>query len=730
MKIISQSPRRLTRQHRLAASALFVWLGFCLMETGGVHSIVAGEVDGAGPAQASSRFPTVRSEHRHVRALLENAMRYLAPENGMIDAASGYPYEGWNQDPARGLYLRSFTQLTAIGQYMEILANVAAGNADTPFLSAESALAKLSRLVLSLRQDQVDPRLSSGKLLGNFLDLATGKRLGPLASEVEKRKFEDALGRQKGLAIWKALQQKGWIVSQNNDREGAIIRSASYGFDHFDGALASFGDGATKSRIMDILDQRVVLLVFIDNANLSGSVAKSIGALLRPGVKDRVEAVALRRELEAFLEVQREGYARLYDAKAGQFYFGWDATKDRLFGWTDLQGNWTTGHVDYLVNEFRGPATFVVARFGLPFDAIKNLGFKMKPYAMRDGREVYVLAPWEGSAFQALGLELSFSEGDRPGWQQLLKNVIEVEIDYATRHSLPGFLSESYSGEGVEYTGRIGIPDITVSPQPRFTSASSLYTLGTAYAVAPEDVEQFLAANWNIVSSLMTGHGAWEGFNAAKHEVIRFQTSAHTFALILGFLGTASEDMTRYLDQRGLRARVEEIFKPGDGADLLASDNQVFAWSDRANPIRSTRKSGAFHVEGERFKDGGIAFVTSRGDGVNLSGGLLTLRYRSGVPMKQAIIALKPSGGPSTSAGLIPTEIFTRLANTGEREAEIAVPLPATPGLTRIKEVVISFGPDSNGGPIDLTVSSLNAVSVRSQHKRALDVPANPGASR
>jgi hypothetical protein len=201
---------------------------------------------------------------------------------------------------------------------------------------------------------------------------------------------------------------------------------------------------------MDLLDERVVLLVFIDNANLSGSAAKSFGALLRPAIRDRPEAAKLRHELEQFLDVQRDGYARLYDAKAGQFYFGWDATKDRLFGWTNLEGNWTTGHVDYLVNEFRGPATFIVARFGFPLDAIKNLSFKMKPYALRDGREIYVLAPWEGSAFQALGLELSFSEWDRPGWRELLRNVVDVEIDYCMRNKLPGFLSESYTGEGVE----------------------------------------------------------------------------------------------------------------------------------------------------------------------------------------------------------------------------------------------------------------------------------------
>src|SRR5262249_54026255 len=155
-------------------------------------------------------------------------------------------------------------------------------------------------------------------------------------------------------------------------------------------------------KIMDVLDQRVVMIVFIDNANLSASAAKTIGALLSPTIKDDPAAVALRRDLEQLLDAQREGYARLYDPKAGQFYFGRDATKDRYFGWIDLEGKWVTGHVDYLVNEFRGPATFVVTRFGLPLDAIGNLGFKMKPYRMQDGREVYVLAPWEGSAFQAL----------------------------------------------------------------------------------------------------------------------------------------------------------------------------------------------------------------------------------------------------------------------------------------------------------------------------------------
>jgi len=337
---------------------------------------------------------------------------------------------------------------------------------------------------------------------------------------------------------------------------------------------------------------------------------------------------------------------------------------------------------------------------------------------MRAGRETYVLAPWEGSAFQALGLELSFSEQDRPGWGKLLENVVDVELDYATRHKLPGFLSESYSGVGTEYTGRIGIPEMTVSPHPRLTDVASLYTLGAAYTVAPEKVEAFLAANWTIVSSLLTDHGPWEGFNTTRREPIRFQTSAHTFALALGLLGTGSEHMRRYLDARGCGERLEQVFECGEEVDLLSGEANVFAWSDPATPIRSARERGAFQVRGDRLGNAGIAFVSNRSEGVNLSGGLLSLRYRSGLPMKEVIIALKPPGGASAIAGLIPTEIFSHFSDTGAGEDEIQVPLPATPGMTRTKEVVITFGSDSLGRPIDLTVTRLKITPIAREDKR------------
>ncbi len=138
-------------------------------------------------------------------------------------------------------------------------------------------LDQLTRLVGSLRRDQQNPELGAKGLLVNFLDLATGKRLGPLSSDVEKPTLIEPFGPERGEALWNALKAKGWIVPRNDDRQAAIVRGAEFGLTHFKGPLAPFGDEATKRKVMEILDRRVVMVVFGDNANLSASVAKTIG---------------------------------------------------------------------------------------------------------------------------------------------------------------------------------------------------------------------------------------------------------------------------------------------------------------------------------------------------------------------------------------------------------------------------------------------------------------------
>src|SRR3954469_1774357 len=156
MRTSSGQQRGFGNAERPAVNVVACALAIHLIMAVGMSMARAGDPVQPSRGESASRFPTVRPQDRHVRELLANAMRYVAPENRMVAPVSGYPFEGWNQDPARGLYLRSFTQLTAIGQYMELLANVAAGLADSPAMSRGEALAQLTRLVETLRRDQRD----------------------------------------------------------------------------------------------------------------------------------------------------------------------------------------------------------------------------------------------------------------------------------------------------------------------------------------------------------------------------------------------------------------------------------------------------------------------------------------------------------------------------------------------------------------------------------------------
>jgi hypothetical protein len=63
-------------------------------------------------------------------------------------------------------------------------------------------------------------------------------------------------------------------------------------------------------------------------------------------------------------------------------------------------------------------------------------------------------------------------------------------------------------------------------------------------------------------------------------------------------------------------------------------------------------------------------------------------------------------------AGLISTEIFCRFVDTRGRQAEIQVPLPATPGFARTKEVVITFRAVVKGRPVDLSIAGLRITPI------------------
>jgi hypothetical protein len=170
--------------------------------------------------------------------------------------------------------------------------------------------------------------------------------------------------------------------------------------------------------------------------------------------------------------------------------------------------------------------------------------------------------------------------------------------------------------------------------------------------------------------------------------------------------------MTRYLDSKGLSGRRAELFPSGEAVDLMAADTQVFAWTDKQSTQRSTRERNVFHVQSDGLRFLGVALVSSRPRGVNLSGGRMRLRYRSAAPLEPVTIALKPVETPAEGSGLIPKEIFTRLAATGDSEAEIEIPLPAMPGLTQVKEVVLTYEPAGRAAAIDLALTHAEVIPI------------------
>jgi len=645
-------------------------------------------------------FPLVHPQHQHMQRLLENAMAYMNPQHGLVDADSGYLVEGWNHDPERGLYLRSFTQLTAIGEQAELLANIAAGYATNPYLSKQEALNQLQKMTASLLADQRDPGVSAKGLLGNFLGLESDRRIGPLREEVEKSRFVDAFGQNPANEIWNGLIARRWIIPQQDGSFAKIPRTGDYGHAFFTAELAPFAERNLSAKIMAVLDQRGVQIIFGDNANLTASIAKTIGALRHPSLNDDRLSQRIGLQLEQFIAQQEEGYRYLYDAQSGTFVFGWNATQNRFTGWEDDNRKWIVGHMDYFVNEFRGPLSFVVQRFNLPKDAVKNAGFKIKPYRMADGSDLYTVATWHGSAFQSLGLSLFMQELEIPGWRENLQNAVAIQLDFAAQHHLPGFLSEAYSGQGVEYTGDIGIADVAVTDHKRITDAPSLYTLGVAYTIAPEKIESFLSRHWKTISVLLTPHGPWEGYNTTQNRAIEFQTTAHTLALILGGIGSADDNMQRYLIGRGISPDSNLLDAKSDAFNFLSEQVLWIPWSPVNDVVNVQREGHGLRIHAESARNSAVTVKLPKE--TSLSNGALVLRYRAAKPI-QARMTLNGAGKS------FPNEIFIRLDATQD-EKQIRIPMPGTPGLQSVTELVVWLGNLHQPEAVDCTISRFEFV--------------------
>ena len=142
--------------------------------------------------------------------------------------------------------------------------------------------------------------------------------------------------------------------------------------------------------------------------------------------------------------------------------------------------------------------------------------------------------------------------------------------------------------------------------------------------------------------------------------------------------------------------QLDAYFRPAtEAVDLLAPAAQAFAWTAKGSTVDSRREGTSLQVAGADLKEFGIAFVPPDRKPVDLAGLVLTLKYRAGGPaLGPALLALKAKPG-APDPNLIPQVVHLTLAETGSQDITVRVPLPTTPGLAAIREVVLTQGPGS-----------------------------------
>jgi hypothetical protein len=254
--------------------------------------------------------------------------------------------------------------------------------------------------------------------------------------------------------------------------------------------------------------------------------------------------------------------------------------------------------------------------------------------------------------------------------------------------------------------------------------------LGAASQIAPDQIEHFLETNWPAISRLFTKHGPWEGFDTKRHTAIKYQTTAHTLALILGGIGSAPDNMRRYLEFKGLQSNLLAWYAPGNAVDFLSPETQIIPWTSDGSPIHFSRGENSFHVEGRPLRNGRVTLAMPQAGGVNLSGGELLIRYRASAPIEHAVITLTKVQGGSYVEPQFPNQIFVRFSATESGEGEIHVPLPATPGLARTKELVLALGKDSEAVEADLTIAALKLVPYPEFYRNSPDARAGGAKSQ
>jgi hypothetical protein len=118
-------------------------------------------------------------------------------------------------------------------------------------------------------------------------------------------------------------------------------------------------------------------------------------------------------------------------------------------------------------------------------------------------------------------------------------------------------------------------------------------------------------------------------------------------------------------------------------------------WSPVSDAVGIVREGSGYRIRAEAARNSAVTIKLPKA--ASLSNGALVLRYCAAKPLK-AVITL--NGGGTA----FPNEIFIRL-DTTEVEKQIRIPMPGTPGLESVTELVVRFGDERQPAAVDCTIS-------------------------
>ncbi|MFH1799986.1 MAG: hypothetical protein ABH891_03955, partial [Candidatus Omnitrophota bacterium] len=458
-----------------------------------------------------------------------------------------------------------------------------------------------------------------------------------------------------------------------------------------------------------------------DNANLSQSIAVTVGALESAGLTgaDLTAAQLISTQADQYLNNQAAEYAAFVDGTFGIFRAAYDIS-DGTF----------SGYIDRLGNEFRGPVAFLAVYYaGVPDSVWNNLTISTNDsYIDRNGQVVENLAPWDGAAFQIFWPELRNEESSYIGFRNALYNMLATQLDYAYQNRIPGILSTSMTPEG-SYAGT-GIPQMAEANMVPNATNTIVGDIGSTYALAAAmGIDRNAVLGWlnsiNNLFGMMGDYGFYDSARSGSEISDRF-LGIDVASMVLGLAGSGPDDFTTYLRNRGMEDHYNQLYDQTSQQMIIHRTDSGLPNAPEF-PDRSLAVFSHIGSEGEiNFFQAattplyGVRLVYTDLQGVD-GGHFWKLNQAYNAQANQFILNYSAVDSPQfvrielkDGAGLLLYQTTVALQQ-GAKFARLVIDLPNQATLANVQEIDLVVDPQEGGDATgDFTIHAINFQHVPS----------------